>query len=183
MVAPTRWASIDGYTSDARRAFIPSKRYQPLEDYVSFRPREGVETKLKRGYYHNETNEATVIRLLAFNERVSKVELLIADKKCCCGSRESIQNLEERREYLIKVSGVLRERRKAPRPFGATKTTQINNVDLYGSDGKWLYSSMLEIVNTARQTNTGGGDGGRIDVGDLGVDYGEDDDSGGSGGS
>jgi hypothetical protein len=86
--------------------------------------------------------------------RLNDLVARIACMKLCCGSRASMQDLENRLVFL-QCHSVLRERLAARKPTGLLRTKQVSSSSVTRDSTVWIYPPIL-------YTAAGGACGGKV---------------------
>ncbi len=153
-LGPTKWADLNGKTSDGSRAFIPVKRNlistPKRENYVLGRTAaHGV------GYYHLETREAHDILATRMTVHCRRLEHTIAMEQSCCGNPNSAVFYEKKLSQAQALREEMKARCKSKRPTGyiasntrGTTTTARSGFNqqstpLYTDTGVWLYPPII----------------------------------------
>ena len=160
---PTRWATVDGVTSDGSPAFIPTnttnrgqlKRAAKENNYILGRA-DG-----KVGYFHMETKEAHEILTARIESRIQNLESDIAMSKCCCGSPQTISRMEDQLKEFNDIYNVEKARLSADKPHGTVSSRRTDDSAYYAMGGYWLYPETLWLAG-------GGACGGGVACHDFG---------------
>jgi hypothetical protein len=140
---PTRWASLDGLTSDGEPAFIPTNTR--LRDQLKVWPRREnyvLGKYYEVGYYHLETREAHYIICKRLSGRIKTLESEIAFDRCCCGRQAKVARKEEQLGESRRVLSIMTARRNAPKPAGDVGGDR-RYYEYHGGGYVWLYPIVI----------------------------------------
>ena len=113
---PTRWAPLNGYTSDGRVAMIRTSEQtrQKIgslpykEDYVFGRYNSTT------GYYHIETRAAHTILLVRVNKRIHSLESELFWANCGCGGSSHQFEIQKIKKDLDRLTNFLENQQPNP---------------------------------------------------------------------
>lgn len=145
----TKWAPVDGLTSEGLQAFVPTntttrvqlKSMDKKENYVLGKTNNGT------GYFHLETVDAHEIMLKRVQRQIQKLESDIAcGHACCFYSASKMTSKEQELRNLMELKGVIQARVNSPKPNGrpsSDATTTNRDTDYYDGTGVWLYPPFI----------------------------------------
>ena len=143
--APTKWAPLYGKSSDGSPAVIETPHQYKFSNRKLKYQAEYILGRHENltAYYHIETRAANEILNKRIEMHLGRIESKIAFQIGCCGSHESIHELESARLKFLQCHSLIRERLSAPYPTGLTRTTQIGSIKVNRDNYTWIYPPIL----------------------------------------